>query len=140
GTGNTRTLRTTHWKSNYARVVVEASLSGLSDSLTIVKVKDGVKGDTGGTGQAGKDAIVGFLTNESITLPANPSGVVSDFTTATGTFEVYQGTTKRTGTSVTYVRTAQTNCTASINTSGVYSVTAMSADYATATFTATYGG
>src|SRR5690606_32474802 len=83
-----------------------------------------------------------FLTNESITLPANPSGVVSDFTTATGTFEVYQGTTKRTGTSVTYAKTSQTNCTASISTSGVYSVTAMNAgsDHATATFTATYGG
>jgi hypothetical protein len=138
GTGIARALRTTHWKSNFARVVVEASLGGYTDSVTIVKVKDGVKGDEG---NAGKDAITGFLTNESITLPANSSGTVSNFTTATGTFEVYDGIVKKTGTGVAYLKTLESGCTASINaTTGVYSVTAMSTDQATATFTATYGG
>jgi hypothetical protein len=142
GTGNTRTLRTTHWLSTYDRVVVEANLDGFSDSVTIVKVKDGAKGNDGGKGDAGKDAIVGFLTNESVTLPANSSGTVTsaDLAKATGTFEVYEGITKKTGTSVVYAKTAESGCTATINTSGVYSISAMSADQATATFTATYGG
>lgn len=141
GSGNTRTLTSAQWPSTAVRVAVTATLSGVSDTTSVVQVRDGATGSTGATGSAGTDAIVGFLTNESITLPANSSGTVSSFATATGTFEVYQGLTRRTGSNITYAKTAESGCTASINaTTGVYSITAMSADSATATYTATFSG
>lgn len=136
GTGNTRTLNQAQWPSAAARVVVTATLSGLTDTVTITQLRAGAKGDAGNPGE---DAIVGFLTNESITLGADTVGNVGDFSKATGIFEVYDGLTRKTGSGVTYAKTAESGCTASINTTtGVYSVSAMSADTATATFTATY--
>ncbi|MEH7223848.1 phage tail spike protein [Bacillus sp. JJ1566] len=140
GSGNSRTLTQNQWPTTAVRVVVTATLSGLTDTVTITQIKSGADGGKGDTGDPGKDAIVGFLTNESITLGADVNGNVGDFSKATGTFEVYQGITKRTGTSVTYSKVSQVGCTASINTSGVYSITAMSTDTATVTFRAIYGG
>jgi len=137
GTGNKRILTASQWTSNIERVVITATLLTFSDTITIVKVKDG---ERGATGSAGKDAIVGFLTNESITLSADVNGNVSSFSSATGSFEVYQGTVRRTGTSVSYSVVNTVNCTVSITTEGKYSVTAMSSDTATATLRASYGG
>lgn len=42
--------------------------------------------------RAGADAIVGFLTNEATTLPADAAGNVSSYATATGNFRVFAGT------------------------------------------------
>lgn len=132
GTGNSRTLTTAQWPSTAVRVVITATLGGYSDTVTILQLKDGEKG---------ADPITGYLTNESITLPADAAGTVSSFATATGTFEMYEGLLRKTGTGVTYARGTQTNCTASINaTTGVYSVTAMTADTASVIFTATLSG
>lgn len=87
--------------------------------------------------EPGKDAVVGFLTNENATLPATSTGVVSSFTRANGEFWVYDGTTKVTS-GVTFSKVSQTECTATITSAGVYSVSAMSADSATVVFRAVY--
>jgi hypothetical protein len=93
----------------------------------------------GAKGDAGQNAIVGLLTNESVTLQANNAGVVSSFTPANGEFWVYNGTTKVTS-GITFSKVSETGCTAAINSSGAYSVSAMSADNATVVLRAVYGG
>lgn len=115
---------------------VQATIGGNAyfDEMTLLQItggKDGVNGTS---------PIVGLLTNESTTLAATSAGAVSDFSPAGGTFRVFEGITDKTGASVTYSVTAQTGCTAAITTAGVYSVSAMSADQASATLQAVYGG
>lgn len=69
--------------------------------------------------------VTGLLTNESITLPANVGGTVTTYTGATGTFEVFEGLTKKTGTGVTYSVLSKTNIEVNIATTGVYTITSM---------------
>ena len=112
---------------------VQATINGTvyTDQTSMLQV-------TGGTD--GINAVTGILTNEATTLAATNSGTVSDFSPAGGTFKVFSGTTDVTGASVTYSVVSQTGCAVSINTSGVYSVSSMSADQASATLQAVYGG
>ena len=98
----------------------------------------GNTGSTGPTGPAGQNAITGYLTNESIAVPANSSGVVSSWTGATGDFKVMNGNVEQT-TGITFSKVSETGCTATIGTDGVYSVSAMSADFGSAVFRAVYG-
>jgi hypothetical protein len=109
---------------------VQATINGnvYLDEMTLVQV-------TGGT-----NSISGFLTNQSITLAADSEGNVGSFASATGTFKVYDGTTEKTGTAVTYSVVTQTNCTASIASTGVYNITAMTADTASVVLQAVYNG
>lgn len=85
------------------------------------------------------DSLIGNLTNESVVLSADSSGNVSSFTAADGQFVVYQGNIDVT-LSCTFAKASNTGCTAAIDSTGNYSVSAMSADSATAVFTATYQG
>lgn len=109
---------------------VQATINGnvYLDEMTLVQV-------TGGT-----NSISGFLTNQSIALAADSEGNVGSFASATGTFKVYDGTTEKTGTAVTYSVVTQTNCTASIASTGVYNITAMTADTASVVLQAVYNG
>jgi hypothetical protein len=109
---------------------VQATIDGsvYVDEMTIVQV-------TGGT-----NSVSGFLTNQSITLAAATDGTVGSYASATGTFKVYDGITDKTGASVTYSVASQNNCTITINTSGVYSITVMAADTASAVLQAVYNG
>jgi hypothetical protein len=91
-------------------------------------------------GANGVSAVTGLLTNEATTFAATSAGVVSDFSPAGGTFKVFSGSTDVTGASVTYSVVSQSGCTVSIAATGVYSVSAMSANQANATFQAVYGG
>ncbi len=87
--------------------------SGLSDSITVVKVREGV------------DAVVGYLTNEAHTLPASDTGVVSSYTGAGGTFKVYYGAADVTTSCTFSVQTNTSAVTTSIGAAtGVYSITA----------------
>lgn len=146
GSGNTRTMTNAQFlaNSNTVRVVVQASLGGYTDAITVVKLQAGAKGDTGATGEkgeTGRDAIVGFLTNESVALAADSSGVVSNFAPATGVFEIYDGLVKKTGNGVTYSLVSQTGCVVAIDaTTGVYSASDLSADTGSATLRAVYNG
>ena len=127
GTGNTRTITQDLWPSTAVRLEVEASLSGYSDKVTIVKLQETA-------------SFSGYLTNESITIPASSTGTVIGTlsTLTTGTFKTFYGTTAL-ASGVSFAKTSNTGCTASINaTTGVYSLSAISADTASAIFTATH--
>lgn len=83
-----------------------------TDSVTLVRVKDG------------SEALTALLTNESHTVAASATGVVSSFSGAGGEMRLYRGSTRLTS-GVTYsIQTNTDALTASINGSGVYSVTA----------------
>lgn len=133
GSGNDRYISGENWDKRWTSLVVTATIGNLTDQTTVYKISE-VKGANG------QNTIVGVLTNESITLSADESGNVSDFSKATGTYQIYDGIALVNPNQVTYVVQSQTGATANINAQGVYSVTAMSADTATVVFKATYGG
>ena len=86
----------------------------------------------------GENAVVGYLTNESITLSATKEGTVSDYSSAVGTFKVNDGSKDVTLLS-TFSVTNMNGCSVIINsTTGEYAVSAISSDYATAILTASY--
>lgn len=99
--------------------------------------QDGKDGENGLNGQDAKEVISGYLSNESIIVPANSSGTVTDFTKALGFFIIYEGQTK-VSSGVTYSKVSETGMTSTINSAGHYTVTALSADVGTATYQAVY--
>lgn len=138
GAGNTRTFNQAQFPASANRVQVRATLGNLVDTVTIVKLSNG---------SMGQNAVVGLLTNESITLPANKDGLVpaSSFTGAKGIFDVYDGITKKTDSNdVKYSVVSQSNITVSIDATGAYAVTEMPTGTAVlngfATLSAIYNG
>lgn len=130
GTGNTRTFSTSSWNKNWTSLVVTATFESFIDKQTIISVKEG---------KDGTDSITGLLTNESVTLTADKNGTVESFSEASGTFKVFDGLSDVTGKNVAYTLKSSLGGTFNINAStGVYNMTAMSKDSATATFEATY--
>ena len=79
-------------------IEVSNNASDLSDSITIFKVEGGSAGAQGTGGTDGADAVTGFLTNESHTIPANSAGSVASggLTTAITDFIVFEGITDST--------------------------------------------
>lgn len=114
-------------------------------SWTLIKGETGATGPsgqtgaTGPTGPAGQNAITGYLTNESLVLPANPSGIVSSFSGANGYLRVMDGNDQALS-GITFSLASATGVTTTINSAGYFSVTAMSADFGTATYKAVYKG
>ena len=103
-----------------------------SDVMSLVAVKPGANG---------ANAVSGLLTNESSTVPADSAGAVTSFTGTGGTFFVFDGTTSKTGNAaVTYSVASSSGLTISIATTGIYTISAMSADTASATLRAVYSG
>lgn len=131
-TGVTNTSATLAGSSLSTRksIVVSATVDGIVDSVTISKLQDGL---------AGKDSVIGVLSNEAHVIASDKDGVVLDWSSASGIFKVYKGTLDVTASS-TFSIVGTVNCTAEINTSGAYAVTNMSADQGTVTFRATYSG
>lgn len=127
GSGNTRTLAIADFGvADHCEVV--ASLSGYSDQVTVVKLQDGLNTTTG------------YLTNESVTVQTDSSGGGGVYTSAGGTFKVFNGTTDVT-TSSAFTATPSTGLSLTINaTTGVYTVTNLTVAQGTATLTAVYGG
>lgn len=95
-------------------------------------------------GEKGQDSITGFLTNESISLSADVSGLVSDYKNANGIFEVYDGITRKTGVAVKYSVVAQDSVTVTIDANGKYVASGFATGKdkitASATLRAVYGG
>lgn len=81
------------------------------------------------------------LTNEAHTVAASSDGTVASFDGAGGSFEVLDGASDiTTGHSIVYAVGSETGVDVSINSStGVYTVSSMSADKGTAVLTATIG-
>ena len=133
GSGATDTIATGEW------------------SAPVIMAQDGATGAAGtnGTnGAAGTPALSIVVTKKAVTLASYANGDVTDFSPAVGQLTVYSGSTDVTA-SATLSATAS-GCTGTINTAtntpvaaqpkGYYQVTAMSADTATLTITATYSG
>lgn len=120
GSGDSRTLTTGNFMApggsfdnTIQYVTVTATLGALSRSIRITRTTDG------------QEAIISFLTNQTVSLPASSAGVVSSWAAATGDFQVWQGGVEVTS-GITYaIQSNPSTLTASINSStGVYSVTA----------------
>ncbi len=142
GQGGTPPTGTNTWTLAAADQTVDAATytatfvdgaNTYTDSITVVRLRDGA------------NAIQAILTNEAHTVPADAAGVVADFAGASGTMQVYRGTTLLTS-GVTYAIQSNTSgLTASINSStGAYTVTGAgswpnSSSAATITFRATVG-
>jgi hypothetical protein len=118
GSGDTRTLTSAQFIApggsfnnavQYVNVV--ATLGTLTANQGIVRLTDG------------QEAIISFLTNPAVTLPASSAGVVTDWSAATGTFQVWQGNTNVTS-GITYaIQSNPSTLWATIHaTTGVYSV------------------
>lgn len=127
GSGNTRTLSIADFGAA-AYCVVQASLSGFTDYVTIVRLQDGL------------NATVGLLTNESVTVQTDSSGGGGNYSNAGGTFQMYNGTTDVTTSSTFSVVSATAGLSISINSSGVYTVSGLSVPQASATLQAVYNG
>lgn len=129
GSGLVRTL--TEAQFAYAKTcVVTAELSGQSDTVTVSRVRDGLT------------TLTGLLTNEAHTIQSTSTGSVPSFSGAGGTFRVYRGDDDiTTGFGVVYALIASSGVSGSINSStGVYTISSMSANTGTLTFTATVDG
>lgn len=89
-------------------------------------------------------SVVGYLTNESHTVATLVDGLGGDYTTAGGTFAVFEGTTEKTGNvAVTYSIVSGSitgGLSISLASTGVYTVTGLTADNGTATLRAEYNG
>ena len=120
------TLTAANFGANNA-VTVTATAGTNSDVISIVRLTDG------------STVLVGYLTNESHTLPSDSSGTVSVYTGATGTFKVYYGLTEVTS-ACTFAGVG-VNCAGSVTVAGVYTVSsgiAAGTDLSTYTLTATH--
>lgn len=98
--------------------------------VTLVFVADGQKGEKG------DDAIAGNLSNNPISIACDWEGNVKQTTTplAVGFFDIYKGTEVFTGAAYSVV--SADGVTATIDSSGKYSINAITKDVAIATFKA----
>lgn len=101
--------------------------------------KDGSNGSPGPAGPAGQNAITGYLTNESIAVPANNAGTVSSWSGANGYFRVMDGNTQATS-GMTFTVASATGLTITITSAGYYAITAISGDFGSAILQAVYKG
>ena len=95
-TGGTLNVKPTHavFVGDCATLRVLTSEEGVTDVMTIYKVRDGA---AGASGSAGSSAPMAFLTNENVTFAGNASGQVAAIT-KTCTVVAYRGTSKVTPT------------------------------------------
>ena len=106
-------------------------------------------GGSGGSGIPGANAISLLVTAPAISVPADSSGVVSDFGAAQGYISVFNGSNDVTASSVLAIASS-VNVTGTVNTAnntpvagknmGFYQITAMSANSGSLTIQATYAG
>lgn len=118
------------WEGSYSDNLETASNNPADyEPWKIIKGQDGTDA---------KEVFSGYLTNESIVLPANPNGVVTDFSKANGNFVTFLGQDQLSS-GVAYSLESATGITTTINaTTGAYSITAISADIGVAIYKAVY--
>ena len=125
GAGNTRNLSYANFGDNTA-VTITATVGGVSDYVTVVKLKDG------------SDSITALLSNEAHNLPSDSAGNVTSYAGASSTMTVYRGASNISA-SCSYVTTA-TGCTISGANSRTVTVTALSQDVAYVDIEASFSG
>ena len=91
-TGAALIVKPTHsiWNGQTATLRITTSDASIGDTTSIYKVQDGAPG---GTGAAGDDASIVFLTNENMTFAATKDGKIAA-TTKTCNVVAYTGATK----------------------------------------------
>ena len=115
--------------------------------ISVADVVDGTDGQPGEDGQNGADgadgenAINAYLTNENITLKADTQGNLKSgqLDLASGQMVVVDGPNVVTS-GVSYSIVNQTGCTATIDSTGNYRLTALTADSASVIFRSSYKG
>lgn len=109
--------------------------------ISVADVVDGINGQPGRDGVDGENAINAYLTNENITLKADTQGNLKSgqLDLTRGQMVVVDGPTVVTS-GVSYSIVNQTGCTATIDSSGNYRLTALIADSASVIFRASYKG
>ena len=95
-TGTTLIVKPTHaiFVGSVATLRILTSDGSIGDTTSVYKVQDGANG---GTGAAGQNARIAFLTNENVTFAGDKSGQVAA-TTVTCNVVAYNGATKVTPT------------------------------------------
>lgn len=114
GSSNTLVLYEPNMTDESAEIKATYTSDGvtLSDTVTVLKVRNGV------------DGVTGILSNEAHTLPSSSAGVVSSWAGAGGKFTVFRGGAK-TAAGVTFsVQSNPSGVTVSIDSNGNYSATA----------------
>ena len=89
--GNTVTVNPN--TSTFITLTIRASDGTVSDSFTIARVGDGVKGEDGADGTDGVngvDGVWGILSNHAHTVPSSSTGVVSNYTGSGTTIQVFE--------------------------------------------------
>lgn len=103
--------------------------------IELIKVTNGVNGSNGA------DAIIGVVSNESVALPASQDGTVSSYTGAVSTLTIYKGSTDDTANwTISQALDGVTVTASGTPANRTATVTGMSKDVATVTFTATRSG
>ena len=130
-------------------IVATASSNTASDTIAATEFSAPIILAQDGASITGAPASSAYLTKESQNLFAYADGTVVSFSNANGFFRIFSGTSDVTASATGFSATAS-GCTGTINTSannpingqpaGYYQVTAMSADNATLTLSATYAG
>ena len=131
--GDNATLLYTNMTSDSVTIKVVDASTAYEDTITIVKVREG------------SDALVGYLTNENVTLPAQTDGTVVSYTGASGKFIVLRGATDVTDQCTFAVQanpnslTPTNNIVTSGTNAGDYMITGgFTTDVASVTYRATY--
>jgi hypothetical protein len=129
GTGASRTLAFADMATD--SVTVQVAQDGLTDTITVVKVREGADGNPGA------DAIVMVLSNEAHVLAADSSGTVLSYAGASTTVTVYKGIINDTANWT--ITKADTNCASSLSGTTI-TVNPLSADTGYVDITATRSG
>jgi hypothetical protein len=144
GTGNTRTMAVSSMTTDLVRIKV--AQDGQTDTITVVKVREGADGIPGDKGDPGDDSVVSLLTNEAHVISADSAGVVpAGLLPVTTDMDVFVGLVDDTiNWSFTRVNgagvTSSINNTAGSSTRGRLTVTALTVDTSYVDITATRAG
>ena len=117
GTATNKTITSAQFgSSDY--VTVAATCDGMTDTITIVRLQDGV------------NSLVGYLTNESASILCNPYGFIQNWNGTNGYFKVFYGTVDVTsqctfGVEVVGGVDQKENLNGNINSSGYYTPSGM---------------
>ena len=145
GTGNkTLTIKTNIMSSRTSMTIICEMDFTDPDTGFVVTTKaeiEIVKVTNGTNGNNGSDAIIGVVSNESVTLPADQNGAVSSYAGAVSTLTIYKGATDDTANwTITQSLDGATVTASGTPANRTATVTGMSKDVATVTFTATRSG
>jgi len=132
--GGVATILYSHLTTTSATIRLSLTDGGVTytDDVTIIKAVEGASG------------LLGYLTEETLLLPADSLGNVTNYAGAAGNFKVYSGQTDISSLCTYNVQTNASSLAVSINaTTGAYVVTGAfptGSSTASVTFRATFGG